>query len=372
MLLTFIYLSYLNALWAADKILIDEKNLELADLNLKINQLQKKVAKEKDRQTKLQQELWQTELTLGKLTQQLEHSQQSLSATHTEIISLNQKIATQTQDLNEQYSLLKQQLRAAYQLGQHSYLKLVLSQTNLNDINRLFTYFSYLNTAQNKFIIDLNETLDDMATNKQVLENHQQKLNQLMTETNKKQQALKQNQQYRLKIIDEINLDIKNNNTQLQILQNDKKELGNLISQLNLDPLSGNAASELFVNRQKHLKWPAAGDILDRITQQDQLRFEGIFLAAPAGEPVYAVHDGQVVFANWLRGFGLLVIIDHGAGYMTLYAHNQSLYVSVGDTVVAHSLIARVGNSGGYKQDGLYFEIRHNGKVLNPYEWMMS
>ena len=130
-----------------------------------------------------------------------------------------------------------------------------------------------------------------------------------------------------------------------------------------------------FVREKGKLLLPVSGRITDRFgtsRNNGKLRWNGIFIAAPRGAPVRAIHYGRVVFSDWLRGFGLLLIIDHGDGYMSLYGHNQVLYTEVGDWVTAGEIVATVGDTGGQNRAGLYFEIRYKGKPTNPQLWCQA
>ncbi len=131
-------------------------------------------------------------------------------------------------------------------------------------------------------------------------------------------------------------------------------------------------AHTAFTNLQGKLHWPTAGNVTTHFGTElgnSQLKYDGVLIQAPEGQPVHAIYQGRVIFANWLHGLGLLLIIDHGNGYMSLYGHNQSLYKKAGDTVKPNELIASVGNSGAPGPTGLYFEIRHNGQPVNPEQW---
>jgi len=123
------------------------------------------------------------------------------------------------------------------------------------------------------------------------------------------------------------------------------------------------------------LPWPTQGEIVRNFGSRDTSsgsRWKGVLIRAKEGNEVHAIHYGHVVFADWLRGFGLLLIIDHGNGYMSLYGHNQSIYKQTGDWVASNEVVSSVGNSGGRDNTGLYFEIRRNGKPQNPKSWILA
>lgn len=162
---------------------------------------------------------------------------------------------------------------------------------------------------------------------------------------------------------------------QLNTLLANKQALEQLVTQLNTpSPKTPvyQQPSQPFVNMQGKLTWPTVGQITQRFgssVDQTSVTSEGVFISAPQNQPVRAVYPGRVIFAGWLRGIGMLIILDHGNGYMTLYGHDHSLFKKVGDVVKAGDEIADVGFSGGDQKSGLYFQIRANGQPLNPETW---
>lgn len=167
-------------------------------------------------------------------------------------------------------------------------------------------------------------------------------------------------------------------------MQEDERRLQRLLDSLataprdnSQTPAEGELASEgtehtPFLTLRGRLQWPSRGKLTTRYgsaRKVGKLKWQGVNIKAPEGTEVHAISHGRVAFSDWLRGFGLLTIIDHGDGYMSLYGGNQSLFKEVGDWVEAGEVIAGVGNSGGRKNSALYFEIRHNGKPTNPLKW---
>ena len=163
---------------------------------------------------------------------------------------------------------------------------------------------------------------------------------------------------------------LQSNAQRIQRLNKNKAALENVINRLRYQSAKG-VNGQKFVKTKGHLLWPTQGKISEPYghAMAGNIKSNSVIIAAHSGQNVYAIASGKVVFSNWLRGFGLLIIIDHGNGYMSLYGYNRSLYKKTGDTVKAGDLIASVGQSGGQSKPGLYFALRHNNQPLNPSKW---
>jgi septal ring factor EnvC (AmiA/AmiB activator) len=187
--------------------------------------------------------------------------------------------------------------------------------------------------------------------------------------------ALETSRRERGELLADLNRDIHNTKQRLSQLKEDEQSLQELVKRLRralAEIPSPRGPGKSFAQLKGRLRLPAEGAIAARFgmpRQVGQLKWQGILIDAPDGADVNAVAAGRVVFADWLRGFGLLLIIDHGDGYMSLYGYNQGLHKNVGDSVKAGELIATVGNSGSHSQSGLYFEIRHQGSPVDPLLW---
>lgn len=356
-----------SRLYAAINDPVTEKNAELEQITLKISQLEKTLGYSRNKQKKLNQELANTEITLGQLSKELASNADELAQNQKVLEQIKQEISDQQQNVQQQQQLLAQQLKVSYQLGQDPPLKIVLNQNDPNKIVRLLNYYAYLNKARDKAIHSMQFSMKQMVVNKEQLAENGQNLTALIAQTQKKQQVLESNQQYRQKLISQLSQDIDNSKGELTILQANKQQLEKLIKRLNK---RSTRRDQAFKTKKKQLPWPITGEIIEYNDSNQVVKYPGLLLKAASGSPIYAIYDGQVKFASWLRGYGLLIIIDHGDGYMSLYGHNQSLYAEIGDQVQQGDLIARVGNSGGNQQEGLYFEIRHDGKIINPAKFL--
>jgi septal ring factor EnvC (AmiA/AmiB activator) len=174
-----------------------------------------------------------------------------------------------------------------------------------------------------------------------------------------------------------LNATLQDKEAKLAMLVADRKGLESLLERLvqSIGPIPAIDELGSFADQKGKIMLPIGGKITNRFGSSrnaGKLRWQGIFITVDEGEPIHAVHHGRVVFANWLRGFGMLLIINHGDGYMSLYGHNQTLYRQTGDWVAANEVIALSGNSGGLDRSGLYFEIRQSGKPRDPQSWCLA
>jgi septal ring factor EnvC (AmiA/AmiB activator) len=257
---------------------------------------------------------------------------------------------------------LMAQARAAYRLGEHEQLKLLLGQQDFSVSGRMLGYYAALTHARMREVQKLKDALAEAGMLEAAIAADAGKLE----ETRLQLQA------------------------QIEHLQQIKVERQAIVARLRSDPATGEQAAELLTTGKRlqsvlgDIKpgdtaetesgggagWPVNGRILANYgAQRDGGRWDGVLIGAPEGSPVRAVSNGQVVYSDWLRGYGLLIIVDHGNGYMSLYAFNQTLYKKVGEQVRKGDMLALVGNSGGNESPGLYFGLRRNGHPVDPLLW---
>jgi len=287
-----------------------------------------------------------------------------------------QRQASQDQ-LARQHRTLSQLLRAAYLLGQQSPLKILLNATEPATLERSLRYYDYFYRSRAEQIADINKTLVNLNNLEQSIHSRQHELDTLVDRQQAKRVTLQKSRHERNKLLAELNRDIQNTKQRLTRLKEDAQSLQELVKRLGraLAKIPSPPPSVKFAQLKGRLSLPAQGAITARFgasRQVGKLKWQGIVINATDGADVKAVAAGRVVFADWLRGFGLLIIIDHGDGYMSLYGYNQDLRKNVGDEVKAGEVIAAVGNNGSHGQSGLYFEIRHQGTPINPLHWCRS
>lgn len=311
----------------------------------------------------LNQEIAKTEKEIGNTIRQLTIIQQNIRDNEQQIQVLKQLNDTLNHQLSAQRSLLEKHLRARYKMGEYQPMKWLLNQENPYTISRLLTYYQYIVNARQHTIKQVAETQTRLNQNQDKLNQEIQKQTLLQGQVKQHQAQLIQNKRHHAALMTTLDKDIQNKQQSLEEFHQNKNNLTALIQSLAQQGLS--ARHYPLIQSRHHLPKPVN-------TSPENIKSinQGVAFFAPEGTPVSAVYPGKVVFSDWLKGYGLLMIIDHGAGYMTLYAHNQALFKQKGAFVDKGEEIATVGHTGGLKKNGLYFEVRHSGKAIPPLEWL--
>lgn len=349
---------------------ITTKQAELSNVNGQIQTLQQTIAQNEKQRADLQQRLKVTELAIGKLSDQLNHLAQDLLLQQKAIAELNLTQQTTQLKLNAQNKALAEQLRAAYQLGAQNQLKIIFNQEDMNVANRHLHYFKALNEARAKLITDIEQNLILLDKTLKDSKIHQQTLKNLIAQKQRQQKYQQHALAVRQQLISTLGLQTENKQQQIELLVANQKTLQETIARLKQRDIT--ITGQPFEQERGKLSWPVKGQLVTSfgsLLDEGALRSNGIVIKAPMGTPVHAVYSGKVIFADWLRGFGLLVIINHGHKFMSLYARNQAIYAKPGQTIQTGDVIATIGNSGGYPNPGLYFEVRQNGTPINPNYW---
>ncbi|REL37053.1 peptidase M23 [Thalassotalea euphylliae] len=318
----------------------------------------------------LNAQLKKDDFAIAKVAKAMNNTRNSLKATQDKLTSLAKEKAQLNRDKVQQENALAHQLRTAYTTGQHDYLKMLLNQEESSQVQRSLTYYQYLSKAR---IAEIEAFQATIARLSEVEVEQQQKAKQLtqLQQTQQSQRAaLEKNKAQRKKTLTALRKELLSNKQQLAKLE---QEEANLVAELErLARQSALAKNLPGLDRLKRkLRWPVSGRIKHSFgtRKQGYLRWKGVLLSAAVGRQVTSIYSGKVLFSDWLKGYGLVTVIDHGKGYMSLYGHNQALLKNVGDTVEPGEAIAIVGQSGGQSEPGLYFEIRHHGKAVNPKLW---
>lgn len=345
--------------------------------NAKLNDVQQAIAKQESNifeankaRSVLEKQLKNDDLAIAKVAKTINATELSLRKTHKLIASLNQEKKLLTSKKLEQEQLLAKQLRSAYTTGQHDYLKLLLNQDQSEKIQRTVTYYQYMNQARIDEIKKFQATIAQLML---VTTQHQQQVEHLQTlKQNQKKQRIKltKNKKNRSKTLTLLSKELLSSKQQLAKLKADEANLAAALQKLT-ELIRAEIELTGLSKLKRKLAWPVKGKILRSFGSRKQgyLKWKGVLIGAPIGRQVKTIHNGTVLFSDWLKGYGLLTVIDHGNGYMSLYAHNQALLKSVGDQVETGEPIALIGQSGGQDRAGLYFEIRHQGKAVNPKLW---
>jgi septal ring factor EnvC (AmiA/AmiB activator) len=372
----FVCLLSLNvAMAAVDDDNIDEQRAELQLLKEKINQLQKTLDTQKDKHSKLRKQLRYAEKAISGIVRQLDIINRKLRHQKKRVNNLQAERQSLWTELARQRRVLSGQLRAAHAIGRQEYMKMLLNEQNPAVLGRTLVYYDYLNRARTERIGDIRRNVEKLVQVEKDLKTSNSKLQA----TRKTQLAEKRKLEYsrkdRREVLNKLARQIKTKQQKLTQYQSDARQLESLLKGLRealADIPAEAGVRKPFKSQRGKLRLPVKGRIRAKYgsrRKEGKLRWQGVLIASKEGTPVKSVSHGRVAYADWLRGFGLMVIVDHGDGYMSLYGHNQSLFVETGDWIETGEVIGSAGRSGGQKRSGVYFEIRHNGKPNNPLKW---
>ncbi|MBA2655735.1 MAG: peptidoglycan DD-metalloendopeptidase family protein [Tatlockia sp.] len=336
---------------------------KLKELDSKINKLKQTLSTAHDKRSILDKELSGTKKQIGEGMQQLQLIQQGLERKKQKIVNLQQQYNDLNKQLLKQQQLLGEHLRIRYKIGEYQPLKWLLNQDDPHAINRLLSFHQYFIQSRQKIIAQIDETKRSLALNQESLKSELHSQLQSQNELNSHQQQLEKNKLYHQTLLHSLINDIQVKQLTLSEFERNKENLSKLLK--NLVAQNFIQTRQPFVQMRKKLPKPIQTEnlVLQKMNQ-------GMTFFAGEGTAVKAVYPGKVVFSDWLNGYGFLLILDHGQGYMTLYANNKSLTKHKGSTVQQGEQIAAVGHSGGLKQNGLYFEVRYRGKAVSPTDWL--
>ncbi|MFT7108530.1 MAG: septal ring factor EnvC (AmiA/AmiB activator) [Psychrobacter glaciei] len=353
---------------------------QLSDAHLKklrddINELQNFLKKAQDDHKDLVDSLRKSDEEVAKISKLVEGIKQSLQEERARLKKLKGEQKSLNLSKNDQQKTLKNIIIATYKLGQEPQLKLLLNQQDPSKLARNLSYLQYFNLAHQEQIKQYRSTLNKLDEVTDKVAEKQKSLQDKLSELRSSRNQLKSLQLVQQKNADALDNQIKDDNQRLSRLQQDRQNLMSLLGQVEqvFMPYERNKESRPFKQLKGKLPNPIKVKpkrMFGMVQSNGKQQWEGWLYPSTEGSDIHAVHHGRIVFSDWLRGFGLLTIVDHGQGYMSLYARNQSLLTSVGDWVEAGDVIAKLGRSGGYDQSALYFEIRHKGEPQNPKRWL--
>lgn len=346
----------------------------LATINTQLVQLKSNLAIDKVQQHTLTDNLKQNEIDMGMLLNQSRLSAKRVKQEQQQLLVLENKQAHYQDQLHHQQQALSVQLQATYQMGKQANLKLLLNQQNAATLSRSFTYLTYIDQQRLQEIEALENTLDMLHQNQQIINQHTAKLIKLNQSQKKQLRLLHQVQDKRQLLLKQINRHIDTQTEKFNNLISDKRSLQQLLQGLQRQAAEadGDFLPLPFDKLKGKFKWPIIGKIINQFGSRikgSELHWSGVLMKAAEGVNIHAIYPGKVIFADWLRGYGLVVILDHGSGFMTIYARNETIGVKQGENIQSGTIIAQVGKSGGFRQSSLYFEIRHNGEPVNPEIW---
>ncbi|EKE81469.1 murein hydrolase activator EnvC family protein [Idiomarina xiamenensis] len=343
---------------------------QIATIQAEIKKRREQMASRREQMSAQQQQLRKLELETAQLAKQLAQTDQQLRENQQRIDELETRQATLQQRLQEQAKQLEAQLVSAYTAGQNDFLKMLLNQQNPAEFERMLSYYRYLNQARMAEIDALRATQQELDEVQQQLLQQRQLLAQIKVEQGQQRQALDRQQQQQQQQLAKLQQAQRNDEQSVTQLQQDQAELEAVLDAI-IAAMRNDVSLDGLAALKGKLNWPTQGK-LQRLfgrSRSGPIDWSGVLIEGQLGQSVNSVDDGRVLFADWLRGFGLLLVVDHGEGYMTLYGFNQALIKDVGDTVRRGEEIALMGQSGGRSEPALYFEVRYRGEPQNPTQW---
>lgn len=341
----------------------------------RIRALNKQLAGARDEADLAQRQLRSSERAIGKVARKLHELQAQRRDQEQRLTGLDDERAGLRADIEQNQDALIAQVRAAYAMGRQPKLKLLLSQRDPATVSRTIVYYDYLNRARAQHLTVIRADLDALGKVEARIRWETERLAGLEREAREQARALDKERHQRRILVARLRKQLEEQGGQLAGLQKDQERLQEVLKALDrvLADIPDNAGTPQSLARLKgHLGWPVAGSrrvAFGSPRPNGGPSWKGVIIDAAQGEDVRAIHAGRVAFADWLRGMGLLIIIDHGNGDLSLYGHNESLYREAGEWVDSGDLIARVGDSGGQDIAGLYFELRRHGQPVDPVSW---
>lgn len=353
---------------------LENREVELENIRSRIRDVRSRIDAAETDSEALLQEIQETEQAAAEVAARLRNIEEEIRGKTARLEQLQQdKIRWET-NLEKQRSNLARQIRIAYQTGHHDFLKLLLNQENPALVGRMVAYHEYHSRARAQKIEAVKQSLEKISKLQASIKKETRELRRLQSDQTAKLDEHRRYRESRQQAIDDLQTYIDKQDAELKHLQNNEKELASLLDRIKSEQVAIHAYEELppFQSLKGELTWPVKGRFLHRFGESrkgGKIRAHGVRIAAESGEDIQAVSAGKVVFADWFRNMGLLIIIDHGGGFMSLYGNNERLLKKPGDMAATGETIARVGDTGGQDESGLYFEIRQQGTPLNPSLW---
>jgi len=356
----------------ADEIAQQEDNLKI--LKQKIALLQSHLNQDQMEKNGLIHLLRESEIEISQVSQKIYQLNIQITQKKQQLIPLKQQQQRQQQEINKQQTLLAKQVKAHYIMGQKAQIKMMLNQQQAEPMARMMAYYRYLNHARIQQLTQLQRKIFDLMQFEQQLFEQTHFLENLKFEFEQKKVIQQQAMHKRQQVLSQLENEINEKYQKLDQLHNNEKDLLKLLTTIrqSLIELPNNQILKQKFSQQKgKIRWPLTGLITQNYGSRraDNLRWDGILIKTTEGQDIHAIYHGRIAYADWLRGFGLLIIMDHGDGYMSLYGHNQSIFKEIGEWVNTGDVIGLAGKSGGRTEAGIYFGIRLDGKAINPKKW---
>ena len=363
------------------------KEKELRELRGRIEALQKSLAEAEETKSEAADALRESERAISETNRELRELGEQSRDINRRLAEIGADSSRGEEALKSQQALLARLLYQQYLGGQTEPLKLLLNREDPHDIARRLHYFGYVSRARAQLIEATRRNIAQLQRLSEEARKQAHELAAVTAESKALRARLEREKRARGQVLTRISRDIQRQRREIGTLKRDENRLAKLVEQLaklmarskppprvrNERLPQPGAAEGVFPDLKGRLNLPVRGELANRFGSpraDGGVVWKGLFIAARAGEEVRAIADGRVVFADWLRGFGNLLIVDHGDAYMSLYGNNEALYKRVGDEIRAGDPVAAVGASGGNADSGLYFELRHQGRPLDPLDWV--
>ena len=347
---------------------------ELKQLKQAISALERQLQSQRQEKHQLQSQIEAIETDLSQLKGNISRLQSKITSANSQLKTLNAKKDQLQQSINNQRSAIAEQIRSAYKTGSEEPLKLLLNQQDPQQLTRTLNYYDYLLQARSQKIMQFTADIQQLEITLAEIETTKTKLASSQKLLLQDRDKLGQKAEERRQMLVELTKFLVVGNNKLTAYQKQRKQLETVIEKVKKAAQKITPAKDYppFIASKGKLGWPVRGKLQQRFgaSRGGDLHWDGWMISAAAGADIKSIHHGREVFSNYLRGFGLLVIIDHGGGYLSLYAHNQELLVDIGDWIESGELIARAGNTGGLINPALYFEIRESGIPVDPKNWL--
>ena len=359
--------------WGQEAGLAKIKERELEAVREKISALKVNMDQRASERDRITGELQSAEVQIAEKRARVKELERQRTFSEKKKADLSEKLASKETELAAEAEQLSAQVVAAYTSGEQERIKLLLNQHDPATLGRLMTYYRYMSDYRGANIESVNGHIADLSELRQQAAAEEARLAGLARARYAELTELQGAQEKRQQLLASLKSRIAEEGSEIARLAAEEKDLARLIIELTSIlsdyPIT---SEEPFSSLKGNLTWPIAGRMIHDFGQPRAggMKWNGVVLSAPRGREVRAIYHGRVVFADWLAGMGLLVIVDHGDAYMTLYGYNESTLKSAGDWVAPGDVIATVGDSGGQQQTGLYFEVRQGAKPMNPRTWV--
>ena len=366
---------FVNRAMAVETNTQEESEAKLDQIKAGIKRITRWLSRADDEKDGLNKELRQVELNINHLSKKVRETRQKIKTNEDKLAELKTELQTHMQNLSIQRKYLVKQIQISYFQEEHSKLKLLLNNDNPQDLGRQMHYFDAIKEARTHKINKLKGLLLKVQNTEQAIQQRTEDLQQQSHELQTRQSELSDTLKKKQAILAKLEKTIVNNNEKLNVLKADQERIEGLLKELEASivniPLPRDSVP--FSKQKSKLPWPSHAKVSAQFGSKianGKLTQNGIRFDTKENDPVTAIYSGRVIFSNWIRGFGLLIIIDHGEQFMSLYGNNKSLTKETGDWVRVGETIAISSESTSNPESGLYFEIRKNGKPLNPRKWL--